>query len=175
MTLVIYLTLFVMTFQKKYCFIKIRKECSDFKFFSFIQDNNGLILSIGLGVTGLVVLVLVTATIGLFRSREKEEQHKRRHATKKRFYDLSNTLNNQQFCNWSWKYFTRQIVIWKYFRFTHFSIKSFMLIYVQYVLFLSLFITCVPLVVQLYLWYERILIKLNPNLYTQNYTKKLEK
>ncbi|XP_019918182.3 uncharacterized protein [Magallana gigas] len=48
-------------------------------------DNNGLILSIGLGVTGLVVLVLVTATIGLFRSREKEEQHKRQEATKKRF------------------------------------------------------------------------------------------
>lgn len=124
MTLVIYLTLFVMTFQKKYCwrYIKIRKENNvlSFKLFFFIPDNNGLILSIGLGVTGLVVLVLVTATIGLFRSREKEEQHKRQQATKKRFYDLSNTLNNQQFCNWSWKYFTRQIVIWKYFRLTYF-------------------------------------------------------
>lgn len=103
MTLVIYLTPFVITFQKKYCwrYIKIRKENNvlTFKLLFFIPDNNGLILSIGLGVTGLVVLVLVTATIGLFRSREKEEQHKRQHATKKKFYDLSNTLNNQQFCN----------------------------------------------------------------------------
>lgn len=108
MAIVKYQTPFVMTIKKKYCwhYIKIKKECSYNIFFS-TPDNNGLILSIGLGITGLVVLVLVTAAIGLFRSRKKEERHKRRHTAKKRFYDLSSRRITEKFCNRKWKIFYR--------------------------------------------------------------------
>ncbi|XP_052687753.1 uncharacterized protein LOC128166542 isoform X2 [Crassostrea angulata] len=41
-------------------------------------DNNGMILSIGLGVSGLVVLLLTTIIVVLFYLRKKAEQHKKR-------------------------------------------------------------------------------------------------
>ncbi|XP_078331914.1 uncharacterized protein LOC111106886 [Crassostrea virginica] len=40
-------------------------------------DNNGMILSIGLGVSGLVTLILVTIAIGLFYLRKKQELQKK--------------------------------------------------------------------------------------------------
>lgn len=48
-----------------------------FRFF-FLPDNNGMILSIGLGVSGLVVLLLTTIIVVLFYLRRKAEQHKKR-------------------------------------------------------------------------------------------------
>lgn len=41
-------------------------------------DNNGMILSIGLGVSGLVFLLLTTIIVVLFYLRKKAEQHKKR-------------------------------------------------------------------------------------------------
>ena len=43
-----------------------------------LADNNDMILSIGLGVSGLVTLILVTITIGLFYLRKKQELQKKR-------------------------------------------------------------------------------------------------
>ena len=42
-----------------------------------LADNNGMILSIGLGVSGLVTLILVTIAIGLFYLRKKQELQKK--------------------------------------------------------------------------------------------------
>ena len=42
-----------------------------------LADNNSMILSIGLGVTGLVTLILVTIVIGLFYLRKKQELQKK--------------------------------------------------------------------------------------------------
>lgn len=54
----------------------------------FSPDNDGLILSVALGVSALVVLLLGIIIIGLFYLRKKEEQRKRRkfkEEPKKRF------------------------------------------------------------------------------------------
>ena len=42
-----------------------------------LADNNDMILSIGLGVSGLVTLILVTIAIGLFYLRKKQELQKK--------------------------------------------------------------------------------------------------
>lgn len=57
-------------------------------FIFFSPDNDGLILSVALGVSALVVLLLGIIIIGLFYLRKKEEQRKRRkfkQEPKKRF------------------------------------------------------------------------------------------